>query len=118
MVLNHPDLLAAQLLADAPQPWKLPNGRRWRINLEAPEWKKPYLQAGGKALGALRKLGCESTRVDWIPVRVYLVAGAARPSLLIEWDPKNGWKLHREALRAALPQADLDALDAALRQDQ
>ena len=93
------------------------------VNVEAPPWKRPYIRAGGKALGVFQKRGVskELLQPDWkAPFRLYHKPAPAqqiprpRPQLLAQWKQDGGSTLFATAVTALLPEVRLEELHSEL----
>ena len=81
------------LLADPQLYW---NGHRLQCRTVAPTWMQPFLQAGGKMLGVLERVGGiqkEHMKPNWSPLEIFDVRGR-RPILLMSYDKReNDWNV-------------------------
>jgi hypothetical protein len=80
------------------------NDRRPSCVVQAAPWKKPCLNAAGKFLGYMKKMGIQKDKVivdSWGPPKVRIAhapGGAARPALLAEFTEKGGWSIQEGEL--------------------
>jgi hypothetical protein len=94
-------------------------GRAPRCTMEAPPWKKPFLNAGGKALGVLQRLGVPAAELkpEWgMPLKIRgQKAGWARPKLLLSFHASSEWAVQEGHLQEFLPTATAASILTELR---
>ena len=82
------------------------NGLTPRVVVEPSPEMKPYIDAGGKCMGALQAKGVHksSVRPEWgPPVKIFDNRQADRPVCVAEFDGVVGWTIHEAALQALSP---------------
>ena len=81
----------------------LKNGA-WRVTVEAPAWKQPFLKAGGKALAVLSRFKIQPVKCEWAPTKLYYIGTCSsnpggRPLLLLSFSETKGWLIEAENLK-------------------
>ena len=82
------------------------NGVTPRAVVEPSPEMKPYIDAGGKCMGALQEKGIHksSVRPEWgPPVKIFDIREVNRPVCIAEFDGVVGWTIHDDALQALVP---------------